>query len=332
MEKAKKRVLSGMQPTGNLHIGHYLGVLTNYASLQSDYDCFFMIADWHSMTVFYPEFRKAHSFIPGLVSDWLAAGIDPEKAVIFLQSNIPMHSELQLILSMYTPVSWLERNPTYKEKQENIDQDIDSHGFLGYPVLQAADILLYNAELVPIGEDQIPHLELTREIARRFNHFNVKDNDIFRLPKPLLSRFPKVLGTDGQKMSKSYGNTIMLTETPEELDKKIRKMKTDTNRIHRNDPGNPENCPVYSYYDFFAEDKKSEISAACRNASIGCIECKKLIIERMNNVLDPFRTRKNEVDKNPDIVADILRDGARKAKDAAGETMERVRSAMGFHF
>lgn len=321
-----------MQPTGKLHIGHYLGVLTNYVSMQDDYDSYYMIADWHSMTVFYPNFTEAHSYVKDMVSDWLAAGIDPEKAVIFLQSNVKQHSELQLILSMYTPISWLQRNPTYKEKQENIDRDIDSHGFLGYPVLQAADILLYSGEVVPIGEDQLPHLELTREIARRFNHFNRKGEDIFAIPEPLLSRFPKVLGTDGQKMSKSYNNTITLTETEDDLDKKIRKMKTDTSRIKRDDPGNPEVCPVYSYYDFFAEDLKDSVGHACREASIGCIDCKKNIIERMNSVLQPFRDKKKEAEENPDLIKDILKDGAEKASLVAEKTMDMVRSSMGFQY
>lgn len=332
MGNNKKRVLSGMQPTGRLHIGHYLGVLTNYASMQNDYESYYMIADWHSMTVFYPDFETAHSYIDNMVSDWLAAGIDPEKAVIFLQSNVPQHSELQLILSMYTPVSWLQRNPTYKEKQENIERDIDSHGFLGYPVLQAADILLYRAALVPIGEDQLPHLELTREIARRFNHFNRKDNDVFPVPDPLLSRFPKVLGTDGQKMSKSYNNTVLLSETEEDLDKKIRRMKTDTGRIKRDDPGDPENCPVFTYYDFFAEDLKESTGEACREASIGCIDCKKNIIARMNSVLSPFREKKAEVEAHPDLIRDILKQGADKASLYAEETIDMIKTSMGFKY
>lgn len=328
------RVLSGMQPTGRLHLGHYLGVLTNYAKMQKEHECFFMIANLHSLTVFYSEYETAQGFVEPLVSDWLAAGIDPEKAVIFLQSDVHEHSELSLLLSMYTPVSWLERNPTYKEKQENIEKDIDSHGFLGYPVLQAADILLYKANLVPIGEDQLPHLELSREIARRFNHYNKlktkeKDKTVLAMPKPLLSQFSKVLGTDGRKMSKSYNNTISLSEPAKDVEKKVRQMKTDTGRVRREDFGNPQNCPLFTYYDFFAPDKKDAIEKDCRTASIGCKDCKQVILERMQPTLEVFREKRKETQENKKIIRDILQEGAHKARLVAQETLSDVKNSMG---
>ena len=324
------RVLSGMQPTGRLHIGHYLGVLNNYNHLQNEHECFFMVANLHSLTAFYSDYSQIQSFIEPLVSDWLAAGIDPEKAVIFLQSDVPEHSELSTILSMYTPVSWLTRNPTYKEKQENIDKDIDSHGFLGYPVLQAADILLYQASLVPIGEDQLPHLELTREIARRFNHYNRKgEQDVFKIPDAALSNFPKVLGTDGRKMSKSYANTLILSEPEEEITKKMRQMKTDTARVRRDDPGNPENCPVFTYYDFFAPELKSSVDKECRSAAIGCKDCKTQLLEKMQPRLEPFREKRAEILAKPDLIPEILNHGAKAARETAKNTMAQVKEFMG---
>ncbi|MDH5716865.1 MAG: tryptophan--tRNA ligase [Spirochaetia bacterium] len=333
MNKEKKHILSGMQPTGRLHLGHYLGVLTNYVHLQHDYDCYFMAADLHSMTVFYSNYKEAQNYILPLISDWLAAGINPEKAVIFVQSDVPQHSELAVILGMYTPVSWLMRNPTYKEKQENVEKDIDSLGFLGYPVLQAADILLYDADLVPIGEDQLPHLDLTRDIVNRFNHFNKSGNDekVFKLPKPLLSKFPKVLGTDGRKMSKSYNNTLILSEEEDSLMKKIMTMKTDTARIRKTDKGNPLNCPVFTYYDFFCKDRKDEASSGCKTASIGCKDCKNIIGSEIVKNLTPFREKWHEVKDDHNLVFDILSDGAKKAKKKASETMERLKEKLGFH-
>lgn len=332
MEEKKKRVLSGMQATGKLHIGHYLGVLRNFAKLQDEYETYYMVANLHSLTVFYPEYKKAHGFIAPLVSDWLAAGIDPERSVLFVQSDVPEHSILSLILSMYTPVSWLQRNPTYKEKQENVDKDIDSHGFLGYPVLQAADILLYEGEIVPVGEDQLPHLELTREIARRFNNFNSPDEDhpVLTIPEPLLSEFPKVLGTDGRKMSKSYGNTIELADDEQEIVKKMRGMKTDTARVRRNDPGHPEDCPVFTYYDFFLPEAKTEIASECRSAGIGCSDCKKKITDAIVETLEPFRKERALNESQPDRLRDILHEGAKKASQTAKETMGKIEAAMGF--
>lgn len=324
-----KKILSGMQATGRLHIGHYFGVLMNYVRLQEEYDCYFMVANLHSLTAFYPNYRDAHKFIAPLVSDWLAAGINPDKAAIFVQSDVPQHSELALILSMYTPTSWLTRNPTYKEKQENIDKDIDSYGFLGYPVLQAADIFLYESQFVPIGEDQLPHLELSREIARRFNHYNSPNDPVLVIPQPLLSQFPKVLGTDGRKMSKSYGNTIDLADSEDVIDAKLKKMKTDTGRVRRTDPGNPENCPVFSYYDFFDPGNKEYVAEGCRSAALGCSDCKALLSVSVKKRLEPFRKMRQQTQENPSIIQDVLTAGAAKAEKVAQTTMTKIKDSMG---
>jgi tryptophanyl-tRNA synthetase len=325
-----KRVLSGMQPTGRLHLGHYLGVLKNYVNLQSRYDCYFMVANWHSMTAFYTNYKEAHQYIAPLVSDWLAAGLDPQKSTIFVQSDVPYHSELSLMLSMYTPVSWLERNPTYKEKQENIEKDIDSYGFLGYPVLQAADIFLYRGELVPIGEDQLPHLELSREIARRFNHINKLEGKAAIIePKPLLSENPKVLGTDGRKMSKSYGNTLSLSEDENDLMDKIKKMKTDTGRVKRTDKGNPENCPVFTYYNYFLPARKAEIDSECRSAGIGCTDCKAIIAGQIIKETQTFREHRKKNIENPDFILSILDAGAKKATKTAHDAIASLKESIG---
>jgi len=328
--KTRKRVLSGMQPTGQLHLGHYLGVLKNYVLLQKEYDCFFMIANWHSMTVFYNNYKQAHSYIAPMVSDWIAAGIDPDKATIFLQSEIIQHAELNLLLSMYTPVSWLLRNPTYKEKQDNIEKEIDSFGFLGYPVLQAADILLYDGEIVPIGEDQLPHLELSREIARRYNFINnLNETDGLTIPQAKLSAHPKVLGTDGRKMSKSYGNTIGLSESKEVIEKKLKEMKTDSGRVRRNDPGNPDNCPLFSFYDYFYPELKSEIDSECRKAGIGCVDCKGKIINKVLIETEPFRFTLEKFRSNSDELNQIIEAGTEKARKIAIETINKLKSNIG---
>jgi tryptophanyl-tRNA synthetase len=325
------RILSGMQATGELHIGHYLGVLTNFAKLQNETECFFMVANLHSLTTFYANYAEAHRFIAPMISDWLAAGISPDKATIFVQSDVPEHAELAQLLAMLTPLSWLERNPTYKDKQANAEKDLDSFGFLGYPVLQAADIVLYNATHVPIGEDQLPHLELTREIARRFNHYYAQRSpgDVLTVPQAILSSFPKVLGLDGRKMSKSYNNSLLLAESKESLTKKMMAMKTDTARVRRNDPGNPDNCPVFSYYDFFAPDLKAEVDANCRTAALGCVDCKKQLTARVEAKLEPFREKRAELKANNKLVGDVLHAGAAKARSVAQTTMARIKDAMG---
>ncbi len=321
----KKKVLSGVQPTGELHIGHYLGILNNFKNFQHEFECYFMIANLHSLTLYYKNYRIAHNFIAGIISDWLAIGIDPEKSVIFVQSDIPEHAELSLLLSMYTPISWLMRNPTYKDKKKQVKEDIDNLGFLGYPVLQAADILLYEADIVPIGEDQLPHLELTREIVRRFNHYN---HNFFKLPKPQLSIFPKVLGTDGQKMSKSYNNTINLSDSTEVISKKIIKMQTDPARIRRTDPGNPKICPVYSYYSFFSPKNQKIVAADCRTAKIGCVDCKMHIIKSIGNTLKPFRDKRLELKKKPEVINQLLHEGKKKASKIAKNTLEKVKNQI----
>jgi tryptophanyl-tRNA synthetase len=336
-ENRPLRILSGMQATGELHLGHYLGVLTNFARLQHEAECYFMVANLHSLTAFYANYREAHRFIAPMIADWLAAGISPEKATIFVQSDVPEHSELAQILAMLTPLSWLERNPTYKDKQANTQKDLGSFGFLGYPVLQAADIVLYDATHVPIGEDQLPHLELTREIARRFNNYyepaatekSRGRDEVLTIPEAILSEYPKVLGLDGRKMSKSYNNSILLAESEELLEKKLLGMKTDTARMRRNDPGNPENCPVFTYYDFFASDLKKETAAGCRSAQLGCVDCKKQLLSRMLPQLEPFRAKRSELKAKPQQIGEILAAGAERARQVARTTMERVREAMG---
>lgn len=336
-DKAARRILSGMQATGHLHIGHYLGVLTNFVRLQHEAECYFMVANLHSLTAFYANYAEAHRFIAPMIADWLAAGIDPEKATVFVQSDVPEHSELSQLLAMFTPLSWLERNPTYKDKQANTEKDLDSFGFLGYPVLQAADIVLYDATHVPIGEDQLPHLELTREIARRFNHYYSPKNDtvpgrrsgVLTVPQAILSQYAKVLGLDGRKMSKSYNNSILLAEDTESLGKKLLGMKTDTGRVRRTDAGEPANCPVFTYYDFFAPDLKDETAAGCRSAQLGCVDCKKQLLAQVSVKLEPFRAKRAELAAKPQQVAEILATGAAKARGVARCTMERVRESMG---
>ena len=284
-----------------------------------------MVANLHSLTFYYKDYQKAHGFIFDIVSDWLAAGIDPEKSVLFVQSDVPEHAELSLLLSMYTPVSWLLRNPTYKDKKEQVTDDIDNLGFLGYPVLQAADILLYSADLVPIGEDQLPHLELTREIVRRFNHFH---NGLLKLPQPKLSKFPRVLGTDGRKMSKSYGNTIHLSDPADVVSKKVMKMQTDPARVRRNDPGNPEVCPVYSYYSFFNSQNQKSVAADCRTARIGCVDCKSMIVKSLTDNLKPFREKREELRADPDKINRVLQEGNEKARSVAGKTLKKIKDQM----
>ncbi|MBL8032513.1 MAG: tryptophan--tRNA ligase [Leptospiraceae bacterium] len=336
IKKKPERILSGMQATGELHLGHYLGVLTNFVALQNEAQCFFMVANLHSLTAFYPNYQDAHRFIAPMVADWLAAGISPEKAVVFVQSDVPEHAELAQLLAMFTPLSWLERNPTYKDKQANTEKDLDSFGFLGYPVLQAADIVLYNATHVPIGEDQLPHLELTREIARRFNHFygrhegeRAAEKDVLTVPQAILSEYPKVMGLDGRKMSKSYNNSIVLSESAESVTKKMMVMKTDTARVRRNDPGNPENCPVFSYYDFFAPELKNEVNTGCRSAALGCVDCKKQLTARVVEKLAPFRAKREELASKSEFLNEVLHHGAAEARKVAGETLKRVKDAMG---
>jgi tryptophanyl-tRNA synthetase len=325
----KQRVVSGMRPTGKLHIGHYHGVLENWVRIQNDFDCFFFVADWHSLTTEYADTSGIRESIREMVLDWIAFGLDPAKSVVFRQSMVPHHSELNLILSMITPVSWLERCPTYKEMQDNLDtKDLSTFGFLGYPVLMAADIILYKATRVPVGHDQLPHLEVTREITRRFNYLY---GNVFPEPEALLTETPKLLGLDGRKMSKSYGNSIYLSDTAEETTKKVLSMMTDPQRVRRNDPGDPDICVAFNLHRVYVpQDKLDEIIPACKDATIGCVECKKTLAGCMNERLAPFRARREELALDPRLVDDLLANGSTKASRISDSVMAEVRSALKF--
>jgi tryptophanyl-tRNA synthetase len=395
---AKMRVLSGMRPTGALHLGHYHGVLKNWLQLQHEYECFFFVADWHALTTEYADPSVIEPNVWDMVVDWLAVGINPSAAVLFIQSRVPEHAELHLLLSMMTPLGWLERVPTYKEQQEKLkDKDLSTYGFLGYPLLQTADILVYKAGQVPVGEDQVPHVEMSREIARRFNYLygrepgfmdkaeagmrkmgkktaslyadlrrryqeqgdaealetarallesqpNISVSDKERLlgylegggriilpePQPLLTPAAKMPGLDGQKMSKSYGNTIALRDDARTVEQKVRTMPTDPARVRRTDPGEPEKCPVWKLHQVYSDDAlKSWVQQGCRSAGIGCLDCKQPVIDAINTELEPIRTRAHEYLAEPDTVRGVIEDGGESARDVARETLEEVRAAMG---
>ncbi|OGU20915.1 MAG: tryptophan--tRNA ligase [Hydrogenophilales bacterium RIFOXYD1_FULL_62_11] len=395
------RVLSGMRPTGRLHLGHYHGVLKNWLHLQNEYQCLFFIADWHALTTHYDSPQAIEEDARDMVVDWLAAGVDPAQATLFVQSRVIEHAELHLLLSMITPLGWLERVPTYKDQQEKLtSKDLSTYGFLGYPLLMSSDILIYRANLVPVGEDQIPHIEFTRELARRFNHMygrepgfedkaraavkklgskkarlyeecrtayqekgdnealesaqallndaqNLSMNDRERLfgylegsgkmilaePEALLTAASKMPGLDGQKMSKSYGNTIALREDPDMVTKKIRTMPTDPARVRRTDPGNPANCPVWQFHLVYSDDSVRQwATAGCTSAGIGCLECKQPVIDAVLAELAPIRERALFYEENPDQVRNILADGSEKAQELARDTMRDVRESMGLTF
>jgi len=396
-----EKVLSGMRPTGRLHLGHYHGVLANWIKLQQEYPCLFFVADWHALTTAYDEPGTIVQNSYDMVIDWLAAGIDPSQATIFIQSKVPEHAELHLLMSMMTPLGWLERVPTYKDQQEKLThKDLTTYGFLGYPLLQAADILIYRADKVPVGEDQVPHIEFTREIARRFNHLYGREpgfeekakeavkklgskrgklydelrtryqekgeesaleqakallgeaqslslGDRERLfgylegggkmilvePGALLTEASRMPGLDGQKMSKSYGNTIALREDAESITKKIRVMKTDTNRVRRTDPGDPERCPVWQFHQIYSgDDVKQWVQTGCRSAGIGCIECKQPVIDGILKEQEPMRERAKMYEEDPQLVKNIIADGCEKARKLAQETMRDVREAIGLEY
>jgi len=399
--ESKNRVLSGMRPTGRLHLGHYHGVLKNWVKLQHEYDCFFFVADWHALTTHYEDPQIIGDSIMEMVIDWLAAGVNPANARIFVQSEVPQHAELHLLLSMLTPLGWLERVPSYKDQQEKLrERDLATYGFLGYPLLQSADILMYKAGSVPVGEDQVAHVELTREVARRFNHlygrepdFEEKADEAIRkmgkknakmyrklrrryqekgdqealdvgrvllegqgnlalrdrerlygylegggriiLPEPeaLLTPASKMPGLDGQKMSKSYGNTIALRDEPEEIEQKLRTMPTDPARVRRKDPGNPDLCPVFQLHEVYSDESRQRwVREGCVSAGIGCLDCKQPIIDAVLGELAPIRARAREFEEDQQLVRNILQEGGEAARDVADETMDEVKSAIGLNY
>jgi len=327
----RSRVLSGMRPTGKLHLGHYVGALDNWVRLQDNYDCFFFVADWHALTTDYADTSRIKQNCIEIMIDWLAAGLDPERCTMFIQSHVPQHAELHLLFSMITPLGWLERVPSYKEQRDNIkDKDLGTYGFLGYPLLQSADILIYQADFVPVGEDQVPHIELTREVARRFNIFYPGTfAPVFPEPQPLLTPSPKLPGTDGRKMSKSYGNFILLSEPEESLRQKLKTMVTDPARVRRTDPGNPDVCPVGDLHKIFSDKETiARVDAGCRSAGIGCIECKSWAADNIVKVLAPMQERRKKYEDNPRLAWDILEAGSARAEKIAEATMVQARGAM----
>jgi len=352
-----------MRSTGKLHLGNYVGALENWVRMQEQYDCFFFIADWHALTTDYADTSRLKENSVEVLLDWLAAGLDPAKCVMFIQSHVPAHAELHLLLSMITPLGWLERVPTYKEQKENIkEKDLGTYGFLGYPVLQSADILIYKADVVPVGEDQVAHVELTREIARRFNQFypmrvesekltpaqrawctarygEVLFNTVYVVepvfpePQSLLTPAPKLPGTDGRKMSKSYGNTIMLTDPEPVVRLKLKTMVTDPARVRRTDPGNPDVCPVGDLHKIFSsKETMARVYEGCRSAGIGCIECKTWAADALVKILNPMQERRKKYEDNPRLAWDILEAGSARAREVAGSTMDEVRKAMGLDY
>ncbi|NWF98499.1 MAG: tryptophan--tRNA ligase [Nitrospirae bacterium] len=325
---SKEIVLSGMQSSGRLHLGNLIGALSNWVKLQDKYDCYYFVADWHSLTTGYADTSFIKDSTKDLLINFLAAGLDPDKCTIFIQSRIIEHAELHLLLSMITPLGWLERVPTYKEKQNELkDKDLNTYGFLGYPLLQTADIIIYRAKYVPVGIDQVPHLEISREIARRFNFLY---KEIFPEPEALLTEFPKVVGVDGRKMSKSYDNAIYLSDDPKTVEHKIKTMVTDPARVKKTDPGNPELSPVYQLHKIFSsKEEQEEVAVGCRTASIGCIDCKKILIKNVFKVMEPIWIRRNKLLNNPELLYSVVEKGNERARKTANETMKLVREAMG---
>lgn len=323
----KKRILSGMRPTGPLHLGNLHGALANWVKMQEQYDCFFFIADWHALTSDYEDTTSISGYIRNMLIDWLSAGLSPEKSTLFIQSHIKEHAELFLILSMITPVPWLERNPTYKDQIVQLsNKDLSTFGFLGYPVLQAADIIIYKAHGVPVGVDQVPHVEITREIARRFNYFY---GNVFPEPESILTETPKILGIDRRKMSKSYNNAIYFSDSPDEITASVSKMLTDPQRARKSDPGDPDVCNVYEFHKFYSDTKTMDrINQECRTAKIGCVECKNIMGQNLIKALEPMREKREYYEARPQLVNDIIKDGCDKARRVARRTMAEVRAAI----
>jgi tryptophanyl-tRNA synthetase len=324
---ARPRILSGMRPTGPLHLGHLTGALDNWVRLQDSYECYFCVVDWHALTTDYANPGPIRENILEVATDWLAAGLDPARSTLFIQSQVPEHAELHLLLSMSTPLSWLERVPSYKEQQQQLgDRDLATYGFLGYPLLQSADILIYKADAVPVGEDQAPHIELTREIARRFNHLY---GAVLPEPQTLLTATPRIPGTDGRKMSKSYGNAVYLKDPPQAVRAKLKPMVTDPARVRRTDPGDPNLCPVFDLHKAFsAPETQAWAAEGCRTAGIGCLDCKGRLIDHLLHRMEEIHARRPEYGARPDTVWDILAEGSRRARETARAAIEEVRAAM----
>lgn len=317
-----------MRPTGKLHLGNLHGALTNWKRLQEEYECFFFVADWHALTSEYQETNFIKEFIWEMLIDWLSVGLDPNKSTLFIQSKLPEHAELHLIFSMITPIPWLERNPTYKEQiKELVEKDLNTYGFLGYPVLQAADILIYKANFVPVGVDQLPHVEITREIARRFNYLY---KEVFPIPEPILTEMPKILGIDGRKMSKSYHNAIYLSDPPKVIREKTLQMFTDKSRLRKTDPGHPDICNVFSFHKLYTSPEKvSQIEEDCKKARIGCVECKKLLAENLIKGLAPLQEKRQYYQEHLGELKDIIDAGIKKARSVATTTLEKAKEAIG---
>ena len=330
MGKPKGIILSGMRPTGKLHLGHLVGALENWVKLQDEYKCYFLVADYHVLTTGFDKAGEIPANIQEMVCDWLAVGLDPERSTFLVQSKVPAHCELNLILSMITPMPWVERNPTIKEMIADLDLTGKIHyGLMGYPILQAADILLYRADLVPVGEDQVAHVEMTREIARRFNNLY---RPVFHEPKAKLTRTSRLPGTDGKKMSKSLGNCIYISDDDDTVKAKVRKMITDPLKVRKGDPGRPEICSVYSYHEIFNKSETDDIAAGCRSGALGCVECKGRLAGAIGRELEPIRTRRRQYEDDPLRVKEILIQGSRLAAERAAQTMALVREAMGMEY
>lgn len=325
---ARERVLSGMRSSGKPHLGNLLGALQNWVHMQETYECFYFIADWHALTTGYADTTQVREYVQELAIDYLSAGLDPDKSVLFIQSLVPEHAELHLLLSMITPLPWLERVPTFKEQQQEIkDRDLATYGFLGYPLLQTADIIMYKANWVPVGLDQVPHIEFSREVVRRFN--NLYHVEVFPEPQPKLTEVPKLPGLDGRKMSKSYDNTIYLSDSPETLTQKVKTMMTDPARQRRRDPGNPDVCPVFDFHRIYSTaEERAEVSQGCRTAGIGCIDCKTVLSRNMLTALQPLHEKRVHYAAHPQQAMDVLIAGSAQARAVAQETMAEVREAM----